>query len=114
MKPLVIAAVISVAFMGPTVESQTVTAAPAEAFLSWTVSPGTFAADCLQPGSVRWRAAVIIDPANPVPISPCFCAGDQQGFRLAYRSRGSGFKSVLGDPFDLFAESSCPARTDCP
>jgi hypothetical protein len=72
------------------------------------------AADCQQQGPVRWRAAVIIDPANPTPISPCLCAGDQQGFRLAYRSRGSGFRSTTGAPFDLFAESNCPQQQDCP
>jgi len=70
------------------------------------------AADCLQSGAVRWQNAVILDPANPTPISPCFCAGVQQGFRLAYRSKGSGFQSTTGTPFDLFAATSCPIT--CP
>jgi hypothetical protein len=161
LRILAIAAVATAVCWGSVAGSQTISAAPADAFLSWTVSPGTFAngvwtipgtttltasvvdafgdpitegqlvwetctgtgldigthhpaADCQQSGPVRWRAAVIIDPANPTPISPCFCAGDQQGFRLAYRSRGSGFRSTTGAPFDLFAESNCPARPDCP
>jgi len=71
-------------------------------------------ADCLQHGSVRWKGAVIIDPANPVPISPCLCAGDQQGFRLVFKGRKTGYSSEVGDPFDLLAVSNCPARTDCP
>jgi hypothetical protein len=71
------------------------------------------AADCQQSGSVRWRDAVIIDPTNPTPISPCLCAGVQQGFRLAYRSRGSGFRSTTGAPFDLLAAINCPTG-NCP
>jgi hypothetical protein len=71
------------------------------------------AADCQQPGPVRWQTAVVIFPDNPTPISPCLCAGDQQGFRLAYRSRGSGYRNTTGIPFDLFAESNCPTRA-CP
>ena len=161
MRILAIAAVAIAVCLGSIAGSQTTFAAPADAFLSWTVSPGTFAngvwtipgtttltasvvdgsghpitegqlvwetcsgtgqdlgthhpaADCQQSGSVRWRGNVIIDPANPTPISPCFCAGAQQGFRLVYRSRGSGFRSTTGAPFDLLAESNCPRRTDCP
>ena len=71
------------------------------------------ATDCQQSGPVRWQDAVILDPANPTPISPCFCAGVQQGFRLTYRSQGgSGFRSATGTPFDLFAQTSCPIT--CP
>ena len=163
MKRIFLAAAISTGCLAPIAETNAAPPpAPAEAFLSWTVSPGTFAsgtwtipgtttitptlldvhgdpitvgqlvwetcsgtgsdlanhhpaADCLQRGAVRWRAAVIIDPANITPISPCFCAGDQQGFRLVYRAgRKSGFQSVTGDPFDLLAQLNCPTRTDCP
>jgi hypothetical protein len=162
MRILGIAAVATALSLGSVAGSQTVSAAPPDVVLSWTVSPGTFAngiwtipgtttltasvvdefghpitegelvwqtcrgtgadlgthhsaADCQQSGSVRWRdAAIIPDPANPTPISPCLCAGDQQGFRLTYRSRGSGFRSTTGAPFDLFAESSCPMRPSCP
>ena len=73
------------------------------------------AADCQQSGPVRWKAAVMIDLTNAVPISPCLCAGDEQGFRLVYRGgRRTGFASATGAPFDLFAESGCPTRVDCP
>ena len=160
MRILAIAAAVATAVcLGSVAGSQPISA-PADAFLSWTVSPGTFAngvwtipgtttltasvvdefgspitegrlvwetcsgsgadlgthhpaADCQQPGPVRWRGDVIINLANPLPISPCLCAGDQQGFRLAYQSRGSGFRSTTGTPFDLFAESTCPRRQDC-
>jgi hypothetical protein len=162
MRILAIAALATAVSLGSLGGSQTtVSAVPADAFLSWTVSPGTFAdgvwtipgttavtpsvedefgnpiteghlvwetcsgtgqdlgthhpaADCAQPGPVRWQPAVIVNLANPIPIHPCFCAGDQQGFRLAYRGRGSGFRSTTGEPFDLFAESNCPTRQDCP
>jgi hypothetical protein len=161
MKKLAAAALVTVVWLASSAGGQTVLAALADAFLSYTVSPGTLvnsvwtipgtttltasvvdefgapitegqlvwetcsgtgqdlgthhpAADCQQPGPVRWRGAVIVDPANPLPISPCLCAGDQQGFRLAYRSRGSGYRSTTAAPFDLFAESNCPTRTDCP
>ena len=130
--------------------------AAADAFLSWTVSPGTFAngvwtipgttdltasvvdefgnpitvgelvmqncggtwrdpimhpaADCEGRGPVRWRDQFRLDLANPRPIDLCFCAGDQLGFRFAYRNLRSGFQSITGEPFDLLAESTCPAR----
>jgi hypothetical protein len=160
MKILAIATVAIGVCLASVAGSQTISATPAAAVLSWTVSPGTFqngvwtipgtttltasvvdgsgnpitegqlvwetcsgtgqdiathhpTVDCQQSGSVRWRPAVIIDPANPVPISPCFCAGVQQGFRLVYRSRGSGFRSTTGTPFDLLAEGNCPL-SDCP
>jgi hypothetical protein len=156
-----IAAVATALSLGSVAGSPTISAAPSDAILSWTVSPGTFAdgvwtipgtttvtasvvdesgnpitdgqlvwetctgtgldlgthhpaADCQQQSPVRWKASVIIDPANPVAIRPCFCAGDQQGFRLAYRSRGSGFRSTTGTPFDLLADSNCPMRQTCP
>jgi hypothetical protein len=73
------------------------------------------AADCQQSGPVRWKGNTTVNLANPIAISPCFCAGDQQGFRLVYRGgRRTGFASATGTPFDVFAESSCPARVDCP
>jgi hypothetical protein len=162
MRRIFIAAAVSIGCLAPVAETNSAPPpAPAEVFLSWIVSPGTFAsgtwtipgtttitpsvldvngdpitvgqlvwetctgsgldlahhpaADCLQRGPVRWRAAVIIDPADITPISPCFCAGAQQGFRLVYRAhRKSGFQSDVGDPFDLLATLNCPTRTDCP
>jgi hypothetical protein len=105
----------------------TVTASVEDAFgdpitegeLIWETCSGTGndrthhpAADCQQKGSARWKPNVVLDPANPTPIRPCFCAGDRQGFRLVYR-RGGG-RAVAAPPFDLYAESSCPARQSCP
>jgi len=161
MRILAIVALATAVCLGSAAESRTISTAPADAFLSWTVLgtltsvdpdiwtiPGTTtltasvmdefgapitegelvwqtcsgsgqdlgthhpAADCQQPGPVRWRGAVIIDPANLTPINPHFCAGDQQGFRLAYHSRGSGFRSTTGDPFDLLADSN--GLPNCP
>jgi hypothetical protein len=160
MRILAIVVLATAVCLGSVAESRTISVAPADAFLDWTVSPGTLvgdvwtlpegtttltasvvdefgdpitegqlvwetcsgsgsdlgthhpAADCQQPGPVRWRGAVIIDLANPRPINPCFCAGVQQGFRLVYRSRRSGFRSTTGEPFDLFANMSCPSN--CP
>lgn len=138
LRILAIAAVATAVCWGSVAGSQTISAAPADAFLSWTVSPGTFAngvwtipgtttltasvvdafgdpitegqlvwetcsgtgldigthhpaADCQQSGPVRWRAAVIIDPANPTAISPCFCAGDQQGSALPIAVEAAAF-----------------------
>lgn len=136
-------------------------AAPAEAFLNWTVSPGTYqngvwtipgtttltasvvdvsgqpitvgtlywqvctsrkdlsgqpTIECSQStGPVKWVSQVLFDlsAGAPTPISPCLCAGDQVGFRLYYRSSKGLYKSVIGDAFDLFAETSCPTRS-CP
>jgi len=158
MRVLGIVALASAICLGFATETKTIAAAPGDAFLVWTVSPGTFengvwtipgttmltaavvdgsgnpitegqlvwqtctgagqdrahhpVADCQQRGSARWVGDVLINPANPLPISPCFCAGVQQGFRLAYNGRGSGFRSTTGTPFDLLAASSCP--TTCP
>jgi hypothetical protein len=146
-----------VVFVRSVAEGQIVSSAPADAFLSVTVSPGTFengvwtipgtttltasivdafgdpitegslfwqvctlagfaltglpAADCAQPGRAQSRNAVVLDPANVIPISPCLCAGEQLGFRLFYRGEGSGFRNTTGEPFDLFAEIDCPV---CP
>src|SRR5262245_2488510 len=119
MRILAIVALATAVCLGYAAESRTMAAAPADALLDWTVSPGTLtsidpdiwtmpgtttltvsvmdefgapitegqlvwetcsgsgqdlgthhpAADCQQSGPVRWRGAVIIDPANPTPIN---------------------------------------------
>jgi hypothetical protein len=161
MKTLAVATLATVACLGSVAQGQTVSSAPADAFLSWTVSPGTLengvwiipgtttltasivdefgnpitegrlvwetctvisglaitgrpSADCEQHGPARWTVAAIVNLANPIPISPCLCAGQQLGFRLSYRGQGSGFRNTTSEPFDLLAEISCPPPEVCP
>jgi hypothetical protein len=168
MKPLAVATLFIAVCLTPVARGQTVSSevsplsAPADAFLSWTVSPGVFlngvwsipgtttltalvadefgepitqgnlywqtctnlhtlqglpSVDCAQKlGPAKWQSQVWLNPGGtpPTSISPCFCAGQQVGFRLLYRAKGSGFKNVTGEAFDLFATSSCPDRSDCP
>ena len=64
---------------------------------------------------VSWNDVVGLPLPNPPDVHPCFCMGQQIGWRLAYHGgRRVGFRSTTGKPFDLIADMNCPTRTNCP
>ena len=116
MKILVITAMITGAFLGSV--AQIVSAAPAEAFLSWTVSPGTFADGIWTiPGTTTVTASVVDEFGDPItegvlywqvcesvgavviglPAAECAERGNQERWVTA----------VTIDPANLMAISPC-------
>src|SRR5262245_17178966 len=67
MRILAIAAVATAGCLGSIAGSQTISAVPADAFLSWTVSPGTFANGVWTiPGTTTLTASVVDEFGKPI------------------------------------------------
>src|SRR4030095_16623219 len=67
MKPLAMTTIVTVICLGSAVDGQIASSAPADAFLSFTVSPGTLVDSVLHiPGTPRLTASIVDELRNPI------------------------------------------------